>query len=34
MIYKLNNLIPKIGKNNYIADSAAVIGNVETGDNE
>ena len=33
MIYKLKNLVPKIGKNNYIADSASVIGNVETGDN-
>lgn len=33
MIYRLNNLIPKIGKNNYIADSASIIGNVETGDN-
>ncbi|WP_304158269.1 gamma carbonic anhydrase family protein [Fusobacterium ulcerans] len=33
MIYKLKNLVPKIGKNNYIADSATIIGNVETGDN-
>lgn len=33
MIYKLNNLVPKIGKNNYIADTASIIGNVETGNN-
>ena len=33
MIYKLGDLTPKIGKNNYIAETASVIGNVETGEN-
>ena len=33
MIYKLGNLIPKIGKNNYIAENAIVIGDVTFGDN-
>lgn len=33
MIYKLGEYIPKIGKNNYIAESASVIGKVETGEN-
>ena len=33
MIYKLGDLTPKIGKNNYIAETASVIGKVETGEN-
>ena len=33
MIYKLGEYVPKIGKNNYIAESASVIGKVETGEN-
>ena len=33
MIYKLGEYIPKIGKNNYIAENASVIGKVETGEN-
>nr|WP_307774547.1 gamma carbonic anhydrase family protein [uncultured Cetobacterium sp.] len=33
MIYKLGNLVPKIGDNNYIAETASVIGEVETGEN-
>ena len=32
MIYRLGNLIPKIGKNNFIAKNADVIGDVETGE--
>ena len=31
MIYKLGDLVPKIGENNYIADNAVVIGDVEFG---
>ncbi|MGL4308819.1 gamma carbonic anhydrase family protein [Cetobacterium sp. SF1] len=33
MIFKLGNHVPKIGENNYIAESASVIGEVETGKN-
>lgn len=33
MIYKLGELVPKIGKNNHIVESASVIGAVETGEN-
>lgn len=33
MIYKLENLIPKIGKNNYIVENATLIGDIETGEN-
>lgn len=33
MIYKIENKIPQIGKNNFIADSATVIGDVTTGEN-
>lgn len=33
MIYRLGQHIPKIGKNNYIAENATVIGDVETGEN-
>ncbi|WP_297596688.1 gamma carbonic anhydrase family protein [uncultured Cetobacterium sp.] len=33
MIYKLGDLVPKIGENNYIADNATLIGDVETGTN-
>ena len=33
MIYKLGELVPKIGKNNLIIDSATIIGDVETGEN-
>lgn len=33
MIYKLGNLIPKIGENNFIAENATVIGEVITGEN-
>lgn len=33
MIYKLDNLVPKIGENNFIAETASIIGEVETGKN-
>lgn len=33
MIYKLGELIPKIGENNYIAENATLIGDVETKEN-
>ncbi|MEG1182155.1 gamma carbonic anhydrase family protein, partial [Cetobacterium sp.] len=33
MIYKLGDLVPKIGENNYIADNATIIGDVETATN-
>ncbi|MEG0300564.1 gamma carbonic anhydrase family protein [Cetobacterium sp.] len=33
MIYKLGDLVPKIGENNYIAENATVIGDVETAAN-
>lgn len=33
MIYKLGNLVPEIGENNYIAETASIIGSVETGKN-
>lgn len=33
MIYKLGGETPKIGKNNYIAENATVIGKVETKEN-
>ncbi|WP_432204966.1 gamma carbonic anhydrase family protein [Cetobacterium somerae] len=33
MIYKLGNLVPKIGENNLILESASIIGEVETGKN-
>lgn len=33
MIYKLGDLIPSIGKNNYIAENADVIGDVSLGEN-
>lgn len=33
MIYKLGDLVPHIGKNNYIADNATVIGDVVLGEN-
>ena len=33
MIYKLGELVPKIGKNNLIIDNATIIGDVETGEN-
>lgn len=33
MIYKLGEKIPKIGINNYIAENATVIGDVETSEN-
>lgn len=32
-IYKLGNMAPKLGKNNFVADTASVIGDVETEDN-
>lgn len=32
-IYKLGELIPKIGENNFLADSSTIIGDVETGNN-
>lgn len=32
-IYKLGDLIPKIGENNFLADSSTIIGDVETGNN-
>ncbi|MFK4785231.1 gamma carbonic anhydrase family protein [Fusobacterium sp. MFO224] len=32
MIYKLGENIPKVGKDNYIAPTASLIGKVETGD--
>lgn len=33
MIYRLGDKIPKIGEDNFIADNAVVIGDVETGKN-
>ncbi len=33
MIYKLGDLVPKIGENNFIAENATVIGDVKTGKN-
>ncbi|WP_047384041.1 gamma carbonic anhydrase family protein [Cetobacterium sp. ZWU0022] len=33
MIYKLGNLVPKIGENNLIVENATIIGDVETGKN-
>ncbi|MGL4935806.1 MAG: gamma carbonic anhydrase family protein [Cetobacterium sp.] len=33
MIYKLGDLVPKIGENNLIVESSTIIGNVETGKN-
>lgn len=33
MIYKLGNLVPKIGENNFIADNATIIGDVTLGKN-
>lgn len=33
MIYKLGELVPKIGKNNLIVDNASIIGDVETEEN-
>lgn len=33
MIYKLGDLIPKIGKNNFISETASIIGDVETKEN-
>ncbi|MGL4999316.1 MAG: gamma carbonic anhydrase family protein [Cetobacterium sp.] len=33
MIYKLGNLVPKIGENNLIVETATIIGDVETGEN-
>ncbi|MGL4989331.1 MAG: gamma carbonic anhydrase family protein [Cetobacterium sp.] len=33
MIYKLGDLVPKIGKNNLIVENAAIIGEVITGEN-
>mgnify|MGYP003617876739 CR=1 FL=1 len=32
-IYKLGELTPKIGENNFLADSSTIIGDVETGNN-
>ena len=32
MIYKLNNKIPKIGKNNFIAETASIIGEIILND--
>lgn len=32
-LYKIGNLSPKIGKNNFIADDAKIIGDVETKEN-
>lgn len=33
MIYKLGNLVPAIGENNFIAENATVIGDIRTGNN-
>lgn len=33
MIYKLGEKVPKIGKNNFIAENSTIIGDVVTGDN-
>lgn len=33
MIYKLGDLVPKFGENNFIAENATVIGDVRTGNN-
>ncbi|MGL5377882.1 MAG: gamma carbonic anhydrase family protein [Cetobacterium sp.] len=33
MLYKLGDLVPKIGKNNLIVENATVIGDVITGEN-
>ncbi|WP_319370330.1 gamma carbonic anhydrase family protein [uncultured Ilyobacter sp.] len=33
MIYKLGDLMPSIGENNFIAENATVIGDVRTGNN-
>lgn len=33
MIFKLEDKIPKIGENNYIVETASIIGDVETGKN-
>ncbi|MGL5000676.1 MAG: gamma carbonic anhydrase family protein [Cetobacterium sp.] len=33
MIYKLGDLVPKIGKNNLIVETSSIIGDVETGEN-
>ena len=33
MIYRLGELVPKIGENNLIIDTASIIGDVETGKN-
>ncbi|MCQ8211361.1 gamma carbonic anhydrase family protein [Cetobacterium somerae] len=33
MIYKLGELVPKIGENNLIVENASIIGEVETGKN-
>ena len=33
MIYKLGELVPKIGENNLIIENASIIGDVETGKN-
>ncbi|MGL5089268.1 gamma carbonic anhydrase family protein [Cetobacterium sp.] len=33
MIYKLGDLVPKIGENNLIVETATIIGDVETGEN-
>ncbi|WP_297407344.1 gamma carbonic anhydrase family protein [uncultured Cetobacterium sp.] len=33
MIYKLGDLVPKIGKNNHIVENSSIIGAVETGEN-
>ncbi|WP_372712688.1 gamma carbonic anhydrase family protein [Ilyobacter sp.] len=33
MIYKLRDLVPAIGENNFIAENATVIGDVRTGNN-
>lgn len=33
MMYKLENQIPIIGKNNFIAENAILIGDIETGEN-
>ncbi|MGL4652196.1 MAG: gamma carbonic anhydrase family protein [Cetobacterium sp.] len=33
MIYKLGDLVPKIGENNLIVENATIVGDVETGKN-